>query len=324
MDNNIENVEKVQGSNKKLNVKRVGIFCACILILLIVLGVFINNLIEEAKLKETTEYKLGEVGYSSGEIKVIKDNLEDKEISKILSINYNKNLSKVIKCKYFIFDNLDKYLDYLDENSSDTPDKAISLVNTGANTEWYSNILETDTSKKELMLVNKFYGLSESYEPDDLVSVSATYGFEGKKVSESIYDSLVNMLDSAKEDGYTLLVNQGYRSYADQLEAYTDIEDVSGQEVADSRAARAGHSEYQTGLSVELSTYGVEVGTETQWLLDNSYRYGFIVRYPEGTSDITGFTSDAWRIRYVGRDAATKIHNEGITFDEYYAYYLNK
>lgn len=104
MDNKIEN-------KKKLNVKRLGIFCACILVLLIVLIVFINSLIEEAKLKETIEYKLGEVGYSSGEIKLIKEELNDKEIEKILNSTYNKNLSKVIKEKYFIFSNLDKYLD---------------------------------------------------------------------------------------------------------------------------------------------------------------------------------------------------------------------
>ncbi len=317
MENNIE-------SKKKLNVKRLGIFCACILILLIVLIVFINSLIEEAKLKETIEYKLGEVGYSSGEVKVIKEELKDKEIEKVLKSKYDKNLSKLIKEKYFIFDNLDKYLDYLNDNSNETPSNVIAIVNVGANNEWYSNIKETDTTKNELMLVNKFYGLSETYEPSDLVKVSSTYGYEGKRVSEVIYDSLTNMIDSAKENGYTLLVNQGYRSYADQLEAYTDIEDVNGTEAADERAARAGHSEYQTGLSVELSTYGAEVGTETQWLLDNSYRFGFIVRYPEGSSDITGFSSDAWRVRYVGRDVATKIHNENITFDEYYEYYLNK
>lgn len=317
MENNIE-------SKKKLNVKRLGIFCACILILLIVLIVFINSLIEEAKLKETIEYKLGEVGYSSGEVKVIKEELKDKEIEKVLKSKYDKNLSKLIKEKYFIFDNLDKYLDYLNDNSNETPSNVIAIVNVGANNEWYSNIKETDTTKNELMLVNKFYGLSETYEPSDLVKVSSTYGYEGKRVSEVIYDSLTNMIDSAKENGYTLLVNQGYRSYADQLEAYTDIEDVNGTEAADERAARAGHSEYQTGLSVELSTYGAEVGTETQWLLDNSYRFGFIVRYPEGSSDITGFSSDAWRVRYVGRDVATKIHNENITFDEYYGYYLNK
>ena len=321
MENN-ENI--VQENKKKLNVKRLGVFCACILVLIVIVVVFINSLIEEAKLKETVEYKLGEIGYSSGEIKVLKEELEDDEIDKILKINYNKNISMFIKEKYFIFDNLDKYLDYFSDNSSDTLTKVVSIVNTGADNEWYSNIKQTDVSKNELMLVNKFYCLGESYEPSDLIKVSSTYGFEGKRVSESIYDSLTNMLDAAKENGYTLLVNQGYRSYADQLEAYNDIENVSGAEVADNRAARAGHSEYQTGLSVELSTYGTEVGTETQWLLDNSYRFGFIVRYPENMSDITGFTSDAWRVRYVGRDVATKIHNEGITFDEYYAYYLNK
>ena len=146
MENN-ENI--VQENKKKLNVKRLGVFCACILVLIVIVVVFINSLIEEAKLKETVEYKLGEIGYSSGEIKVLKEELEDDEIDKILKINYNKNISMFIKEKYFIFDNLDKYLDYFSDNSSDTLTKVVSIVNTRSDNEWYSNIKQTDVSKNE-------------------------------------------------------------------------------------------------------------------------------------------------------------------------------
>ena len=93
------------------------------------------------------------------------------------------------------------------------------------------------------MLVNKFYKLSETYVPSDLVDVSLSYAYSGKQVSKVMYDSLTNMLDAAKESGYNLVVSQGYRSYADQEEAYNDIEASSGVDYADEVAARPGHSE---------------------------------------------------------------------------------
>ena len=178
------------------------------------------------------------------------------------------------------------------------------------------------------MLVNKFYKLSETYGPSDLVDVSLSYAYEGKQVSKMMYDSLTNMLDAAKESGYNLVVSQGYRSYADQEEAYNDIEASSGVDYADKVAARPGHSEYQTGLSVvvkPLYTEGsdMENSPEHTWILENAYKYGFILRYPKDKENITGFSYDAWRLRYVGSNAARIIHNENITFDEYYEYYIN-
>lgn len=177
------------------------------------------------------------------------------------------------------------------------------------------------------MLVNKFYKLSEDYIPDDLIDVSATYGYQGKQVSSVIYDELTNLIDAAKENGYSLIVTQGYRSYKDQLEAYDEIEGSSGQDYADEVAARAGHSEYQTGLSVvvkPLYTEGqdMESSPEHTWLVENAYKYGFILRYPKDKEGITGFSYDAWRLRYVGTNISRIIHNENITFDEYYAYYI--
>ena len=232
-----------------------------------------------------------------------------------------------MKEKKFIFANLDKYLDYINENNGNLTD-IVAKVNTKASLGWYKSIADTDTSKGELMLVNKFYKLSETYVPSDLVDVSLSYAYEGKQVSKMMYDSLTNMLDAAKESGYNLVVSQGYRSYADQEEAYNDIEASSGVDYADKVAARPGHSEYQTGLSVvvkPLYTEGsdMENSPEHTWILENAYKYGFILRYPKDKENITGFSYDAWRLRYVGSNAARIIHNENITFDEYYEYYIN-
>ncbi len=314
---------------RKLNVKKLGIFIGIIVLIIILSIIGIKKLVDEAKLKETTEYKLSEVGYSSNEIKVIIDSFDEKQVNDLLKSKYKSNLTKFIKEKYFIYKNMDRYLDYYSKNNGVLPTKVVAIVNTNADTGWYSKITDTDTSMNEKMIVNKFYGLGSDYVPSDLKLVSSSYAYSGKYVSESIYDDLVNMLSDAKDSGFTLVVSQGYRSYEDQEDAYNDIENSSGKDEADRLAARAGHSEYQTGLSVVIKPYNKEVeegeeSEENTWLLNNSYRYGFILRYPKDTSDITGFETDSWRFRYVGTDIARRIHEEGITFDEYYAYYLNK
>lgn len=314
--------------NKRLNVKKLGIFCGVILVILLIIGYVIYGLVRDYKISQTNEYKLGELGYTENEVKVIVESLDEKQIGDILNSRYEKNLTKFLKEKYFIYENLNRYLDYAASNTSVETKDIVSIVNVSADQEWYSNVKETDTSKGEIMIVNKFNGLSEEYVPEDIMNVSGTYGYAGRKVSKSIYDDLTLMLDSAKNDGYTMLIEQGYRSYADQADAYKTIEDSSGTAAADRQAARAGHSEYQTGLGISLNVYKVTEGKNASegatWLLENSYKYGFIIRYPEGTSDITGFSDDAWRLRYVGREVAEKIHEENITFDEYYAYYVNR
>lgn len=314
--------------NKKLNLKKLGIFCGVVFVILLVIIYFIYNAISDYKESQTNEYKLAEVGYTDNEIKVILDVLNKKQVEKIINSKYKNKLTKFLKEKYFIYDNLDRYLDYAKDNSGVSSSKVVAIVNTNADTEWYSKVKETDISKGNLMLVNKFNGLPSTYEPEDLITVSATYAYSGKKVSKVIYDDLVNMLDSAREDGYKMVVSQGYRSYADQEEAYKNIQDSSGTSVADKQAARAGHSDYQTGLSVIIEPYNkivedVNASEEHDWLINNAHRYGFIFRYPEDTSDVTGFTTDNWRLRYVGVETANKIHKEGITFDEYYAYYID-
>lgn len=314
---------------RKLNIKKLGVFIGVIIAILVFIIVGISSLIKESKLRKTIEYKLSEVGYTDNEINILKNELNDEEINNLLKRNYSVSISKLVKEDYFIFDNLDKYLDYIKENGSIESNRIVSIVNSNASNGWYNGVVETDVSKDILMLVNKFNGLDETYEPDDLKKVSLSYAYAGKQVREILYDDLIEMLDDAKDSGYKIVVDQGYRSYEDQLEAYNDYANSKGETYADEIAARAGHSEYQTGLSILFTPYNKiieDVGgnAEHQWLLENAHKYGFILRYPEGKEDITGFSYDPWRFRYVGVDVATKIYNENITFDEYYEFYINK
>lgn len=311
---------------KKLNIKKLSIFLGVVLLIIILIILGIKSIINEKELKNSIEYKLNEVGYSTNEIDIIKNSLNNEEIFSLLNIKYNTNTIKFIKDKYFIFNNLDKYIEYSKNNDEDSS-LVVAKVNTKASTGWYSTIYETDTSKNELMLVNKFYKLDETYTPE-LTSVSLTYAYEGKKVSKLIYDNLINLLENARENDYKLVVSQGYRSYSDQSEAYNDILNSSGESYADKIASRPGHSDYQTGLSVDIKPYNTLVddpstNPDHEWLVNNAYKYGFILRYPMDKEEITGFSYDAWRFRYVGLEAAKIIYEENITFDEYYEYYIN-
>lgn len=311
---------------RKVNYKKVGVFVICAIIAIIAIVSFIKTMVASANEKKTIEYRLSMVGYSENEVNAIKEYLNDEQIEEVINSEYETALTKFIKEKYFIYSNLDKYLDYNKSHSNVESSKVVALVNTGANSDWYSTIIKTDTTKNELMLVNKFYGLDETYEPEDLMEVPGQYAYAGNYISESMYDNLTELLSASKDAGYTLLISQGYRSYSDQESAYNNIELYNSTSYADSVAARAGHSEYQTGLSVELGLYysSMETGSEVEWIKNNAYKYGFIIRYPEGKEDITGFEANNYRLRFVGVEVANKVQKENITFDEYYAYYINK
>ena len=137
----------------------------------------------------------------------------------------------------------------------------------------------------------------------------------------------ISMFNAAKKENITIIINSAYRSYKKQEELYNQYLSQYGKEYTDAYAARPGHSEHQTGLTVDVTTYGSNGDnfdkTEAfKWLQDNAHLYGFILRYPKGKEDITGYDYESWHYRYVGVDAATTIHDNDITFDEYYAYYI--
>lgn len=311
---------------KRYRIKKGPIIFLLILIIGIVGGIYGYKKYQEKI--NSDEYKLTELGYSETEISGIVS-LEREYIDIILGREYNKFLPEIFKEKYFILENLDKYLSYKAElNNKDTPlSQIVAYVNTRANEEFYSNPKPTDLSKGYLMIVNKFNYLEEGYEPEDLTKMGLQYAFSGKTLREEVYESFKGMVKDAKALDLTIVANSAFRDYDYQNKLYNDYKDSRGKKYADSYAARAGYSEHQTGLAIDVSTLNSTLDNfdETEeflWLKDHAHEYGFILRYPEDKEEITGYNYEPWHYRYVGVEVATEIKNLGITFDEYYAYYL--
>lgn len=308
---------------RKLNKKRLAlaifILIAIIVIILLIIS-FISNIIK----KNSIEYKLETKGYKIEEIEYIKENLNKEEQEKVLNMEYNSILVSLYKEKYFRKDKLDDYLKYFSDNKNLSSSDIISIINTHRDLEPYEKIFETDTSKNELMLVNKYYKLSEDYKPE-VELISSQYSYSGKYANKTIIESVQNLIDAAKEDNLKLIVASGYRSYKEQESIYESYKINNGIREADERVSRPGHSDYQTGLAVDIEPYAkyienVTESEEYQWLLNNMHRFGFIQRFPEGKEDITGFKYSAWHLRFVGVEAATFIHDNDITLEEYYGY----
>lgn len=293
-------------------------------IIMIITGIFYIKHIN------SNEYKLEKLGYNEDEIAIIMER-KDTEIESILKKEYNSSIPKLLKEKYFLFKNLDTYLEYSKENTKDNLSHIVSIINVNANYDHYDTdiVKPTDTSKKNLILVNKYHYLNKEFIPEDIVNIPLTYAFDENQATKEVVNAFKNMWSAAKKEDLTLIVNSSYRDYASQDNVWNNYEAQRGEEYADSIAARPGYSEHQTGLALDIITYGANKNTfeetdEFKWLQKNAHKYGFILRYPKDKEDITGYAYESWHYRYVGVQAATEIYNKKITFDEYYAYYVGE
>ena len=314
---------------RKFNYYRFFIFIGVTLGILFCIIFYSIKFIKDYNYKKTYDYKLLSAGYSEEEVKVIKDKFSNDKIDILLKEKYDKNVVSFIKEKYFIYNNLSKYMEYKKKNKNDTYTHVVSIINTEADVEWLDNEKETDTSKGNLMLVNRLYGLSKDYEPEDIIDVPVSISYSGVKISKSILENIEELIEAGKEAGYTFVLSDGYRSYEAQKKMFESYKNSYGYEEADKNVARPGHSEYQTGISFQIVPYNKvfdkpRESTEYLWLKDNAYKYGFIFRYPEDKKDITLFDSYTWRLRYVGSEASNIIKSENICFEEYYAYFVDK
>ena len=162
--------------------------------------------------------------------------------------------------------------------------------------------------KEKILIVNKKYGLWRFYRPGDIL--------------KSVKEAFESMQKAAYRDKILLLIVSGFRSYDYQMMLYNRYkkEDVN----ADRYSARPGHSEHQTGLAIDIvNTDSKNINKfkkEFNWLDKNAYKYGFILRYPEGKEEITGYKYEPWHYRYVGKSLAKVLYNEGkwITLEEYF------
>ena len=170
-----------------------------------------------------------------------------------------------------------------------------------------------------LTLVNKDNAIPDNYDVN-LVEVEG-----GECVDERIYEPLMEMLEAAREGNWGKLpmVVSGYRTQEKQQSLYDEkiakfkkegYSDSEAIEQAEQWVAVPGYSEHQLGFAVDINgaTYDVYL-----WLQENSYKYGFIFRYPGSKTDITGTAEEVWHYRYVGKEAAKEIYERGICLEEY-------
>lgn len=172
-----------------------------------------------------------------------------------------------------------------------------------------------------LVLVNGDYALPKDCAPT-LLTLS-----NGQRVDERIYPDLQRMFDDARAAGLSPFVREGYRSRAEQEQIMENrVNDLlrqgwpekAARKEARRTVARPGYSEHQLGLAVDINsqTDGSEWALYA-WLSENAWRYGFILRYPQGGEDVTGIDYEPWHYRYVGPDAARAIYEQGCTLEEY-------
>ena len=123
------------------------------------------------------------------------------------------------------------------------------------------------------------------------------------------------------------MANSAYRSYSDQEDTYNYYLEKYGQNYVNNFVAVPGYSEHQTGLALDVAAKDSEIfeeSSEYTWMLENSYKYGFILRYPYEKQEITGYKFEAWHFRYVGEEIAKYVKENNITYEEYYIMFLDK
>lgn len=135
------------------------------------------------------------------------------------------------------------------------------------------------------------------------------------------------MINSAKKDGIDLSIVSGYRSYQTQVSTYNYwlSKNNNNVEYVDTFSARPGHSQHQLGTAIDFSSS--EIGdvlgdsfdntNASKWLIENAYKYGFVISYPKGHENVTGYKYESWHYRYIGKENALEMKNSGMILENY-------
>jgi len=170
--------------------------------------------------------------------------------------------------------------------------------------------------------VDKQHRLTANCAPPDLRQLPAQFASGYQALRAEAADAMVEMLGAAQAAGYALYVNSSYRSFVEQEYTYNYWVSQNGKEYADRTSARPGHSEHQMGTAADIGWNGCELectigSPEADWIEANSYRFGFVLSYPDGKEAITGYAYEPWHVRYVGKEVAQKVHDSGLTLHEF-------
>lgn len=208
-----------------------------------------------------------------------------------------------------------------------SPSQEISKSDEAQNQSQSSTASTIDKSKWSLLLVNQWNYLPDGYAP------KIKYLDNGQGIDERAYDDLQAMMDDCRAQGLEPIICSSYRTMDRQKELYNNkinqyisygYSQEDAKKAAGELVAIPGTSEHQLGLALDIVDVSYQTLDERQentpvqkWLLSNSYKYGFILRYPTDKSAITGISYEPWHYRYVGKEDAKRIYEQGICLEEY-------
>ncbi|MBQ9428236.1 MAG: D-alanyl-D-alanine carboxypeptidase family protein [Clostridia bacterium] len=196
----------------------------------------------------------------------------------------------------------------------------------------YLAYIEPADADAYLILVNRTSTVDRSYLPSPLVNVADSRSDRTERMQETAEKALEALYIEMRAAGYKdVSVTSGYRSYDKQeylYNLYTEKEMQAGisraeaEKIVDTYSARPGTSEHQTGLCCDMHNLPSADQRFAQkeaykWLVENAHKFGFILRFPEGKEDLTGYEFEPWHYRFVGRKHATEIYRQGLCLEEY-------
>ncbi|MBE6160436.1 MAG: D-alanyl-D-alanine carboxypeptidase family protein [Lactobacillales bacterium] len=197
------------------------------------------------------------------------------------------------------------------------------LTMTSCKDKFYENIKVVKNPNDTLVLVNKNNKLKDDFIPNNLIKLDLKHSNDEKYLKKEAALAFYKLSSDAKKLGYRIIVVSAYRSYTYQEKLFDYYVKEKGINYALNCSAKAGHSEHQTGLAIDVegSNFDYDLFSESKefvWMRDNAHKYGFILRYPKGKEDITGFKYEPWHYRYVGKEVAKNIYEKNITLEEYF------
>ena len=223
-----------------------------------------------------------------------------------------------------------------DNDSKDVVEDDVELAKAPVNNGEFSNLQdgEYETTNGHVLkiengisyvdgylIVNKTYRLSDSYKTQNPYQ-AVTGDWCVNCIDKDTMESFKLMQSDAASLGLNIYIASGYRGYNNQRTLYNNYVARDGKDAADTYSARPGHSEHQTGLCFDLNSVNDSFSytDEGKWVNNNAHLYGFIIRYPKGKESITGYQYESWHLRYVGKELALELYNNGnwITMEEYF------
>ncbi len=291
---------------KKIKTKNLIIFIICITLIVISITYGLT------KANKSNEKK----GINKKEPKVV----EQKELTEM------EKAKKELK--YYKDENVKEYEEYRQKNPDLSIEKVITNVNIGLNNKYYTNTKPSKYLNTEKILVNKYNYVTEDYIPESLQIVSSKYSSKTVKLVSYAKEAFEELAAAAEKENYTINAMSSYRDYAYQNTLYNNYAKKDGYDNADTYSARPGYSEHQTGLAVDIDNKkeyftNFEKTKEYEWMQNNAYKYGFILRFPKDKVLETGYEYESWHYRYVGKEIAKYIHDNNMCYEEYYAQNLD-